>query len=280
VAAFVLDSPWLGETFAPATPLDIETIEQAVVTRLSAEISGIEIAHFPDKPEAYRMTHRVGAALVRYEGADYGKPIDTAAIVQERTVKFEVIVIMRDLGWSLGAAPGGGGTPGAYAILEAIRAALTGFQVPACGKTYPLRERFLKRDKQGGIWTYATTFAMHTVAVESSSSDTYPLLTLARTQERGGITAIMVPPIAYAFDSSDTVQLPHANVSELALANTTTGTIYSNGTDYAVDATNGLITRISDGTIAFGGTVSVTYAYADVVTAIANGGAAPTAPTN
>ena len=108
MGAVVLDSPWLGQTFTPPTPLDIETIEKAVVNRLNAEISGIEIAHFPDQPEAYRMTHRIGAALVRYEGAEYGKLIDSAAIVQERRLKFEVTVMMRDLGWNFGGEASGG----------------------------------------------------------------------------------------------------------------------------------------------------------------------------
>src|SRR5271163_1845554 len=143
MGAFVLDSPWIGQSYTPPTPLDIGTIEAAIVSRLSAQITMVEIAHFPDKPEAYRMTHRIGAALIRYEGAEYGAVIDSGAIVQERTLKFEVTLMMRDLGWSVGGPPGGG-DPGAYAMIESIRGALTGFQVPGCDKTYPLRERFIK----------------------------------------------------------------------------------------------------------------------------------------
>jgi Gp37 protein len=280
VGAIVLDSPWQGETYTPPTQVDIATIEQAVVNRLNTELSGVEIAHFPDKPEAYRMTHRVGAALVRYEGTEFGKPIDTAAMVQERTLKFEITVMMRDLGWSVGGSPAGGGTPGAYGILESIRAALTGFQVPACGKTYPLRERFLKRDKQGGVWMYAVTFAMQTVAVESSSPDNYPLLTLARTQEQGGITSSAAPATVYIFDSSDSFHLLHTNVSALQITDAASGAIYVAGIDYSADPINGIVTRASNGSIAAGASVTVEYSYADVVTALANGGSAPTAPTN
>ncbi len=279
MGAVVLDSPWLGQTFTPPTPLDIETIEKAVVNRLSAQITSIEIAHFPDQPEAYRMTHRIGTALVRYEGAEYGKLIDSAAIVQERTLKFEVIVMMRDLGWNVGGTAGGG-TPGAYAMIEAVRSALTGFQVPACEKTYPLRERFLKRDKQGGIWIYAITFAMRTVAVEPSTPDNYPLLALARAQEQGGITAVSVAPALYTFDSSGHIQLPRGNVSALLVTNATNGTIYVIGIDYTLDAVNGIVTRVAAGAIAAGAPVAIAYTYADVVTVIANGGSAPTAPTN
>jgi Gp37 protein len=276
----VLDSPWLGETFTPPTALDIETIEATVVNRLSAQISGIEIAHFPDQPEAYRMTHRIGAAFVRYEGAEYGKLIDTAAIVQERTLKFDVMVLMRDLAWSLGGGAAGGGTPGAYAIIEAVRAALTGFRVPACEKTYPLRERFLKRDKQGGVWIYAITFAMRTVAVEPSTSNDYPLLTRARAQEQGHITAVGAAPMVYTFDSNGQIQLPQGNVSALEVTNPATGANYIIGTDYTVDAVNGIVSRVPSGAIAPGTPVAIGYTYADIVTAIANGGSAPTAPTN
>jgi Gp37 protein len=279
MAAVILDSPWLGQTFTPATPLDIETIETTVVSRLSAQITGIEIARFPDQPEAYRMTHRIGAALVRYEGAEYGKLIDSAAIVQERTLKFEVMVMMRDLGWSLGGTASGG-TPGAYATIEAVRAALTGFRVQGCEKTYPLRERFLKRDKQGGVWIYTITFAMRTIAVEPSTPNDYPLLTRARAQEQGNITAIGVAPTLYTFNSSGQIQLPQGNVSALLLTNPTTSALYTAGIDYTLDAVNGVVATVPTGAISAGASVAIAYAYAEVVTAIANGGSAPTAPTN
>jgi len=279
MGAVVLDSPWLGQTFTPPTPLDIETIEKAVVNRLNAEISGIEIAHFPDQPEAYRMTHRIGAALVRYEGAEYGKLIDSAAIVQERRLKFEVTVMMRDLGWNFGGEASGG-TPGAYATIESVRAALTGFRVPGCEKTYPVRERFLKRDKQGGTWIYAITFAMCTVAVEPSTPDSYPLLTLARAQEQGGVTAVETAPTLYTFDSGGQIQLLNADVSALVVTNSTNSAIYVNGRDYTLDAVNGIVVRIPTGAIAAGASVAIAYTYADIVTATANGGSAPTAPTN
>ncbi len=280
MGAIVLDSPWLGQSFTPPTPLDIETIEAAVVSQLSGRISGIEIAHFPDQPEAYRMTHRIGAALVRYEGADYGKLMDSAAIVQERTLKFEVTIMMRDLGWSVGGAPAGGGTPGAYAMIEAVRAALTGFQVPGCEASYPLRERFLKRDKQGGVWIYATTFAIRTMAVEPSTPDNYPSLALARTQEKGGVTAANAAPALYTFDGSGQIQLPQGNLSAVLVTNPTSGALYVLGIDYTLDAVNGTVGRTASGAIAAGALVTIAYTYADVVMAIANGGIAPTAPTN
>ncbi len=279
MAAGILDSPWIGQSYSPPTPLDIGTIETAIVNQLSTQISVIEIAHFPDKPEAYRMTHRIGAALIRYEGAEYGSVIDSAAIVQERTLKFEVTVMMRDLGWSVGG-PAGGTDPGAYAMIESVRSALTGFRVPGCDKTYPLRERFIKRDKQGGVWIYAISFAMRTTAVEASVADNYPLLTLASAQEQGGVTAMSVAPTSYAFDESGQIELPNGNLSAVQVINISTGTPYVAESDYTVDTVNGIIARSSTGTIGANALVNVAYSYAEVVTAIANGGVVPTAPSN
>src|SRR5277367_762955 len=271
MGAFVLDSPWIGQSYTPPTPLDIGTIEAAIVSRLSAQITMVEIAHFPDKPEAYRMTHRIGAALIRYEGAEYGAVIDSGAIVQERTLKFEVTLMMRDLGWSVGGPPGGG-DPGAYAMIESIRGALTGFQVPGCDKTYPLRERFIKRDKQGGVWIYAISFALRTAAVEALAPDNYPLFTLGIAQEQGGVTSTTVAPASYQFDPSDQIRLSHGNISALAITNPASGTAYSSGTDYLLDGVNGIVVRSSGGAIALSALVNVAYTYGEVVTAIASGG--------
>jgi hypothetical protein len=279
MASFVLDSPWSGQTFTPPTPLDIGSIEAAIVSQLSARITVIEVAHFPDNPEAYRMTHRIGAALIRYEGAEYGEVIDSGAIVQERTLKFEVTLMMRDLGWSVGG-PADGGNPGAYAMIEAVRMALTGFQVPGCDKAYPLRERFIKRDKQGGVWIYAISFALLTAAVEASLADNYPLLTVATAQEQGGITTVSVAPALYQFNGSGQVQLPNGNVSAVMVTNASNSVLYAAGSDYILDTVNGIIARLPTGTIAAGAQVNVAYTYAELVTAIAGGGNAPTAPTN
>jgi hypothetical protein len=147
-------------------------------------MNSVEVAHFPDEPQAYRLTHRIGAALVRYQGADYGPLHDTAAIVQERILKFAVSLLVRDVGWSFGGEPDGT-SPGGYALIESVRGALTGFRVPGFSKIYPLREKFLARDKQGGVWIYEITFAVKTLAVEPSSVNNYPVFVLGVAQEEG-----------------------------------------------------------------------------------------------
>jgi Gp37 protein len=147
--AAVLDSPWGGTTFTPTAPLDIAAIETAIVAQLKAEIGNIvEVTHFPDKPEAYELRHRIGVAMVIYTGGDYGEIMDIGNIAQERTMEFTVGLRIRDLGWAFGGPPSGT-SPGAYQVLEGIRVALTGFQPSTgCTKMRPVRERFVDRDKQ------------------------------------------------------------------------------------------------------------------------------------
>ena len=266
MAAIMLDGPWSGSAFAPAQPTDITTIEIALVTRLASQITSVEVAHFPDAPQAYRLTHRIGAALVRYEGADYGALKDTAAIVQERTLKFAVSVIVRDVGWSFGGEPGGT-SPGGYALLESVRGALSGFRILGFGKIYPVSERFLGRDKQGGVWIYAITFAVKTMAVEPSSADDYPLFVLGVAQEQGGITAISLAPAPYPFDENGEIALPNGNITLVEVLDPSTETPYTAGTDYTVNAVAGVISLNPGGAIAPGAAVSIGYSYAETVIA-------------
>jgi len=95
----VLDSPYTGQTFTPPTPLDIATIEAAIVAQLAAAIGNlVEVTHFPDKPEAYELHHRIGVAMVIYMGGDYGEILDIYNVAQERTMEFGVGLRIRDLG--------------------------------------------------------------------------------------------------------------------------------------------------------------------------------------
>src|SRR6266481_1931121 len=251
----MLDAPWNGLVFAPPTAIDIATIEDAIVTRLRSQISSIEIAHYPDRPETWRMTHRVGAALVMYKGAHYGDLLDTAATIQQRKLEFEISIMMRDLGWTVGS-------PGAYTIIEAIRTALTGYQVPGCRKMYPVSEKFVKRDKQGGVWTYASTFAVSTVAVEAAQPDDFPLFTKGIALEEGGESTITVGASPYTFNSNLQVQLPQGNVFAVSITGPG-GAALIQGTDFSVDRANGIVIAILGGAISAGETVQIAYSYAD-----------------
>ena len=274
----MLDGAWAGQSFAPPTPLDIATIESAIAAQLRAQISAIEIVQFPDKGTAYRLTHRIGAALVAWRGATYGSLIDTAAVVQARRLEFEVTLLVRDLGRGFGSEPSAQ-NPGAYALLEAIRAVLTGFQIAGCRKMFPLREEFLGRDPQGGIWSWKTVYALETIALETSTLDNFPLLLKGTALEEGGQTT-RPASASYTFSAQGVIQLPSGNITNVSVTPTAGGSAYVAGADYTLDAVNGVITRISSGAIAAGATVNVAYSHADVVTAIAGGSSFPTSPTN
>ncbi|MGA2408850.1 MAG: Gp37 family protein [Candidatus Binataceae bacterium] len=266
MAGFVLDAPWEGSSYAPPTPIDISTIELALVARLASQIDTVEVAHFPDAPQAYRLTHRIGAILVRYEGADYGALMDSAAIVQERTMRFAAAILVRDVGWSYGGEPGGT-SPGAYALMESVRAALTGFRIPGCSKLYPLREKFLERDKQGAVWIYAITFALKTMAVEPSVPQNYPLFVLGVAQEQGGATTVSVEPAEFAFDGDGQIVLPNGNILVVQLINPPTGSPFTIGSDYSINTVTGVISLIPQGAIPPGATVAISYSYGESVTA-------------
>jgi len=274
-----LDSAWAGQIFAPPTALDIATIETAIAAQLRAQVSVIEVAQFPDKPAAYRLTHRIGAALVAWRGATYGALIDTEAVVQTRRLEFEVALLVRDLGWSYGGDPSGP-NPGAYALLEAIRAALTGLRLPGCRKMFPMREQFLGRDPQGGLWTWSALYALETMALEASTPNNFPLFIKGTALEEGGQTASVAAPAAYTFSTQNLVQLPVGNIANLVVSPTGGGNPYLAGIDYTLDAVNGIITRAAGGAIAPDATVNVSYSYSDTVTAVAGGSSSPTAPTN
>lgn len=257
--AAILDIPWTGQTFTPPTPLDIATIESAIVAQLLSRISLIEVVHFPDRPEAYRMTHPVGAALVSYRGATYGDLIDTAAVVQLRKLEFEVRLMARDLGWSYGALATGV-SPGAYSLLEAVRVALTGFLIPGCRKIYPLKERFVERDPQGGVWIYAISFAVETLAVEVPPADQFPLFIQGSAQDATGEIVATVGLFQQTFDANGYLQLPYGNISNVTVTDLN-GRQYVDGTDYTFDAASGLISLIAGGALAPGITVNVACGY-------------------
>jgi hypothetical protein len=258
------DTPWIGRQFSPPTPIDIASIEAAIVARLRAMVPSIEIAHFPDAPKNYRLTHRIGAALVVYRGATYGTIADTGAIVQERKLEFDVTVLVRDLGWSVGGSPGS--SPGAYAILESIRAALTGYQVPGARKIFMVREKFVERDTEGGVWIYLVSVALFTIAVEPSSVETFPLFIKGVALETGGETTVTIGATPFTFASNDQIQLPYGNIVAITVG-AIGGPTYVAGIDFSLDAVNGIVTRIATGAISSYATVNVAFSHADSVIA-------------
>jgi len=263
----VLDVPWVGQQFSPPTPIDIATIEAAIVARLRSVVASIEIVHFPDAPKNYRLTHRIGAALVVYRGSDYGPVLDTGSIIQERKMEFDITVLVRDLGWAVGGPPGAA-SPGAYAILETIRAALIGYCVLGAKKTYLIREKFVERDTQGGVWVYLLSVAVVTIAVEAPITEEFPLFIKGVASETNGESTVVEGATQFTFNSQDQIQLPNANILTLSVS-TLGGSAFSSGIDFTLDPINGIVTRVTTGGITGNATVNIAWSYADQVIAIA-----------
>jgi hypothetical protein len=140
---------------------------------------------------------------------------------------------------------------------------------------YPLREKFLKRDKQGGVWTYASTFAVVTMALEGSRTDNFPVFIKGIGLEEAGQTTITVAASAYTFDSTGKVQLPHGNVFAVRIT-APAGAPLTQGTAFTIDRANGIVNAMPGGAITAGETVQIAYAFAEEILATAS----QTAPTN
>jgi hypothetical protein len=282
-----LPKPWQGESFSPALSLDIGSIEKAIVGQLQTYLSAalgpqmIEVIHFPDKPEAYEMRHRIGVAMVIYTSSEYGPILDIGQVAQERTLEFEVGLRIRDLGWAFGGPPSGT-SPGAYQILEAVRLALLGFQANSgCTPMKAIRERFVDRDRQGGVWVYSIWFSTRTVVVENYRPPTYPLFIHGTVLEESGVTPIRVQWALMTFSGSPgTITLPEGNIYQVVIQSADLTTTYVDRSDYSVDNAAGVISRLSGGSIPSNVAVAVSYSYGDIVTALGSGGSAPFAPNN
>lgn len=137
----------------------ITELEEGILARLRATISGLEIASFPDDPLNYRLKHQRGALLVCFRGAKYGASETLDEVTQLRTLTFDIHVITRQLQ----------GHDGSYRHLEAARAALTGHVVDGFDPLYAVGEAFLGHDD--GVWAFALTMAAVAVATEVYEED-------------------------------------------------------------------------------------------------------------
>lgn len=133
---------------------NITNIEQAIIGKLKADIQGVQIEAYPDKPAEYKLLHARGALLVRYAGSDFSPPLPTDIVVQNRDVDFDIAVVMRHLT----------GHDGIYEMLDRVRESLTGYQPIGCSKMYPVSEKFVS--EENGIWQYAVSLRTRTQHVQ------------------------------------------------------------------------------------------------------------------
>jgi hypothetical protein len=138
--------------------LNTREYEAAIVRQLEKKIAQVPAEPYPDNPQSYRLKHSAGVLLVRYDGARYAESRVEGLVQQERQLRFQVVIVSRNL-------RGQKAHHGAYEMLDAVRAALTGY-VPE-GETnplFPVRESFIS--EVGGIWQYGIEFALNTVYTE------------------------------------------------------------------------------------------------------------------
>lgn len=154
----------------------IGEIEAAIVGRLAAQLTGVRVEAFPDKPDTYNMHHPKGVVLVAFGRSTYSPPRAIDLVVQERRIEWDITLLMRNLRDHAGA----------YDVLDAIRLVLTGWRTSGCGKLMPVREQFL--DQRQGVWTYVLTLAHSVTTVECAEEEDLPLLKRINTADDFGET--------------------------------------------------------------------------------------------
>jgi len=266
IPAIQLDEPWVGRVFDEPRRTDIEWVEQQLLSRLidyardetkNSALQSVAIEHFPDKPEYYRLTHPVGAALLVFDRAeDTHDPTTVDEVRQERELVWTCAVVIRTLGWSLGGQSTGR-DPGAYQVIEALRRALTGFEVPGFTKLVARGARFGKRDSQGGVWYYETSFSHRTIIVNEIEDPPFPPLKRVIIETHA---KVKINTVRFVVDQTGAVQLPDTNVLDVSISDPVSHVPLFVGRDYNVDSANGLIMATLRGRLRPGMSVAVGYA--------------------
>lgn len=126
------ETPWL------------ERIENALVEHLKSviDVSTAVVEPFPEDIKNHQLKHAKGAVLVSFAGSRYKKSSTAGAVNQWRNMHFDIMVRHRNRR----------GHQGAYALLDVVRQALTGFQAEGSGKFAPLADQFLFQ--KDAVWNY------------------------------------------------------------------------------------------------------------------------------
>lgn len=140
-----------------AAPAELET---ALIARIQAAVPvGVIAKAYPDNPRTYKI-FAPAEVLVVFRGGDYEPPRKTDLVLQERTLQFELSVVVRSLA----------GHAGAYALLETVRKALQGWK-PAldCLPVFILKDQFL--GMESGQWWWAVFVATRTRVLPEIAPD-------------------------------------------------------------------------------------------------------------
>jgi hypothetical protein len=132
----------------------IAALEGAIRARLEAKVPGPPVKPYPNDPKLYKMFDPKWELLVAYRGGTFEASRNTSLVVQDRTLVFEISVLVRDLV----------GHQGGYALLEAVRLALQGWKpFPDCQPFQIRSDDFLNVDT--GQWYWAVFVATKTQAL-------------------------------------------------------------------------------------------------------------------
>ncbi len=126
----------------------IESIEQAIVSMLSQSVADADIRVFPGNAEEYkRVPLNKPRIFVGYAGSSYSEPTNCDAIIQERTLSFEITFQVRNLR----------DHEGVYDYLASVYSALTGFS-PLNDKRamHAVEERLV--NFENNVWTWTQTW--------------------------------------------------------------------------------------------------------------------------
>ena len=154
----------------------IAEIEKDMVALLATALPELSVTAFPDKPDAYRLTHAHGAVLIGYSGSRMPDPFVLAGTEQHRHLEYQLVVKVRSLRDHTGA----------YTVLDRIRTALSG-QALRGMRFYPSREQF--EDVSNGVWTYLAVYAADVPWVSQAQfpDDVALALAAAKITATGGL---------------------------------------------------------------------------------------------
>lgn len=161
----------------------LQAIQDDILARLRAAYPALEVEPFPDRPENRKVFHPVATLLVGYSGSRDGAPLDLVAMAQARTCRFDINILARELG----------GDRGAVALVDGVRAALTG-QRAAGGEIRIAGDRFHARNQ--AVWEYSVSLEIIVPMVPQLADVSYPTLSqidLVRDGTRQG--GVPLPPL-------------------------------------------------------------------------------------
>ncbi|MGH7118149.1 MAG: Gp37 family protein [Acetobacteraceae bacterium] len=259
---------WTGRSYSPSEPQDAGSIQAAIAAQLSEHLSGaglaIPVYVFPDFDlDTWWQSSAIAFVLVSYHGARFGKPMTTDAMVQERTLSFDVHVEARQTAWALS------GAGSVYALVDAVEAALTGYRPPSCRNAYFAEERFAEQDAEGRVWLYDMRLEVPTLKLKTEPA--MALANLVRAQMYVAALALAngapVSAGSYAF-AGGVLTLPGPYPVVVGAVSNAAGTVlYREFVDWECDGATGVVTAIAAGGIGASDTVAIACAPADTVVA-------------